>query len=70
MDSPTTPSRRLRRAYTVKVKLDVVDWYLNNGKNVAKTAREFDVDRKRVREWVKEETGLRNAAPEDRIRKR
>ena len=36
--------------YTVDEKVYVVQWHRTNGHNVSKTAREFGVDRKRVRE--------------------
>ena len=63
-------SNRFRKSYSMKKKLEVVDWYLHNGEVVSKTAKHFGVDRKRVREWVKAETEMRNAAPEDMGRKR
>ena len=31
----------------------MVDWLRKNDRNVSKTAREFEIDRKRVREWDK-----------------
>ena len=40
-------------SYTVEFKMLVVDWLRKNDRNVSKTAREFEVDRKRVREWDK-----------------
>ena len=42
----------------MKYKLSVVDWFDRNGNNVSQTAREFSVDRKRVREWVSLEDTL------------
>jgi transposase-like protein len=53
-DSP----RRFQRSYTVKKKLEVCKFAAENGGNVAKTARQFGIDRKRVREWVKQEEGM------------
>ena len=40
------------RQYTVEEKVKVVEWLRRNANNVSKTTREFDVDRKRVRESV------------------
>jgi hypothetical protein len=46
------------RSYTVKYKLDVIQWHRDNGAVISITARRFDVDRKRVREWIKQEDAL------------
>ena len=35
----------------MKFKLEVVQWYYRNGANVAATARHFNIDRKRIRDW-------------------
>lgn len=43
---------RARSSYTIEQKVKVVEWHHKNGNNVSKTAREFKVDRKRVREWI------------------
>ena len=40
-----------RNSYTIDFKVLVVDWLRKNEGNISKAAREFDVDRKRVREW-------------------
>ena len=47
----TPHKHRHINSYTVEFKILVVDWLRKNDKNVSKTAREFDIDRKRVREW-------------------
>ena len=47
------------RSFTVRYKLEAIDWYNTNGRNIAKTAREFNVDRKRVRDWLANEYLLR-----------
>lgn len=47
------------RSYSVEYKLQVIDWYSGNGQVIAGTAREFGLDRKRVREWLKMEDTLR-----------
>ena len=41
--------------YTREFKLKVSDWYMDNGKNIARTAQMFRVDRKQVRTWLKNE---------------
>ncbi len=46
-------------SYTIKYKLQVVEWHNNHGRNVSQTAREFSVDRKRVRDWLDTEDVLR-----------
>ena len=46
----TPPSTR-RHSYDVDFKLMIVQWHRRNGSNVSRTAREFHVDRKRVRDW-------------------
>ena len=69
-EKSTNSPGRFRKSYTMKMKLDVVDWHLNNGEVISVTARKFGVDRKMMREWVKAETVLRNAAAEDRGRRR
>ena len=46
------------KSYSVKYKLDVIDWYRKNGESIRKTAGEYGVDRKRVREWLKQEQEL------------
>ncbi|KAH7965076.1 hypothetical protein HPB49_003289 [Dermacentor silvarum] len=40
-------------SYTVKKKIEVVEWHRHNGKNVHATARHFSLDRNRIREWEK-----------------
>ena len=62
--------RKLRKSYTIAQKLEIVKYALANDRNISKTSREFNVDRKRVREWIKEESTLENAAPEDKKRRR
>ena len=47
----TSNTHRHINSYTVEFKILVVDWLRRNDRNVSKTAREFEIDRKRVREW-------------------
>ena len=53
-------SKKKRHSYTREFKLKVSDWYMNNGKNIARTAQMFGVDRKQVRTWFKTEKLLNN----------
>ena len=47
-------SKKKRHSYTREFKLKVSDWYINNGKKIARTAQMFGVDRKQVRRtWSK-----------------
>ena len=48
-------SKKKRHSYTLEFKLKVSDWYMNNRKNIAKTAQMFGVDRKQARPWLKNE---------------
>ena len=40
-----------RNSYTVKFKMSVVEWQRKNQASLHRTAAEFSIDRKRVREW-------------------
>ena len=40
-----------RNSYTVKFKISVVEWQRKNQASLHRTAAEFSIDRKRVREW-------------------
>ena len=48
-----------RRAFNCKFKLQVVKEYHESGKNIAKTARKFEIDRKQVHTWVEKEEQIR-----------
>ena len=48
-------SKKKRHSYTREFKLKVSDWYMNNGKNIARTAQMFGIDQKQVRTWFKNE---------------
>lgn len=50
---------RKRRSFSVELKLQAIQWHNENGQNVTKTAQQFDIDRKRVREWLSNEDMLR-----------
>ena len=60
-----------QRSYTVKFKLEVLKWHKDHGSNISLTARNFSVDRKRVREWNNnEETLMMNNSGKDSKRRR
>ena len=48
-----------RKSYARKLKLTVVTWFHENGKNVHQTSQHFNLDRKHVRNWVKAEEKIR-----------
>ncbi|KAM7306342.1 hypothetical protein ISCGN_010065 [Ixodes scapularis] len=41
------------QSHTVQKKIKVMEWHRRNGKNLHLTARQFKLDRKRIREWEK-----------------
>ena len=49
-----------RKSCTCEFKLSVTQWTLENGKNSFSASRKFNVDRKRIREWLKQEESLVN----------
>ena len=56
-----------KRSYTVKFKLSAIEWHNAKGTNVTKTAQEFGVDRKRIRDWLSSEDTLRINARDRRF---
>ena len=44
-----------RKLYTLEFKLSVTQWTLKNGKNISSASRKFNVDRKRIGQWRKQE---------------
>ena len=48
------------KSYTANYmyKLKVIDWYHTNVENEQATARHFQVDRKRIHNWVEKEDHL------------
>lgn len=59
------------RSYTVQFKINALDWYYRNGENKNLTARMFNVDRKRIRDWLIDEKKLRSdPTPKHTKRKR
>ena len=58
MDSSEEPGKR--HSYTIDFKLKLLEWYHNNGENKGLTSRVFNVQPKRVSEWLIIEQQLRN----------
>ena len=58
------------RSFTVKYKLDAIEWHKDNGASITKTAKEFAVDRKRIREWLGMEEDLRDNSHGKDVKKR
>ena len=48
-------SSQTRRAFDCEFKLRAVKDYYQDGKNIARTARKFEIDHKQVRLWVQKE---------------
>ena len=47
------------RSFTVEFKRDVIDGHAENGRSIHKTAKEYKIDRKCVRNWLNQEDILR-----------
>ena len=57
--------------YTTEFKLSAINWHNEHGESLHRTAKHFDVDRKRIREWLQNEHILRaNSAGRARYRTR
>lgn len=52
-----------KKTYSREFKLNVVSWFFNNRKKVNLTARNFKIDKKQVRMWVRAEKKIRNQKP-------
>ena len=48
-----------RKSYEREFKLTVVMWFHENGKNFHQTSQHLNLDRKKVRDWVKAEEKIR-----------
>ena len=48
-----------RRNFTKEFKLKAEHWHFKNGKNINKTANNYQVDRKQIRSWLKAEGTIR-----------
>ena len=49
----------VRKSYSVEKKLEIIAWHMDNGASLHRTSKQFGVDRKNVREWIKNESILR-----------
>ena len=58
------PTRR--RSFTKEQKISCVELYFENGKNINQISRTFNIDRKQIRNWVKQEEKLRKQKPKSR----
>ena len=47
------------RAFCKEFESKVINWYLENGKNFNETARNFQIDEKQVRNWLKDKEKIR-----------
>lgn len=58
------------RSYTVQFKLSALDWYYKNGENKNLTAKMFNVDRNRIRDWLLDERNLRSDPTPQRTKRK
>ncbi len=70
VQTPAILTTNSKRSYTVQFKLNVLDWYYKNGENKKMTAKMFEVDRKRIRDWLQDESRLRSDPTPERTRKK
>ena len=49
-----------RRSFCKEFKLKVTNWYFENEKNTNQTANNFQIERKQVRNWLKDEENIRS----------
>ena len=52
------PAKVSRRIFTREFKLEVISSHFSNGKNINKTANKFEIDRKRIRNYIKDERNI------------
>ena len=53
------PTKVSRRTFRREFKSKVISWHFSNGKNINKTANEFEIDRKQIHNWIKDERKIR-----------
>ena len=53
------PTKVSRRTFTREFKLEVISWHFSNGKNINTTANKFEIYRKQIRNWIKDERKIR-----------
>ena len=51
------PTRK-SKSYSKENKIEVVQWYHENGQNVSRTADHLSIGRKQVRNWIKDEGSI------------
>ena len=61
-----SPKKKQRRSFSREYKLGVVDWYLENERNIAVTARRYGLARKQVRTWVNSEEKIQKQKPKSK----
>ena len=54
-------TQKVRKNYRREFKLKVIKWFYDNERNVARTAFQFEIDRKMVRRWVDNEFKIRGS---------
>ena len=54
-------TQKVRKNYRREFKLKVIKWFYDNERNVARTAFQFEIDRKMVRRWVDGEVKIRGS---------
>lgn len=54
-----TPAEPQRKRYTVQQKLEIIDFFYENGKNKSLCMRTFGVPRSCFTEWIRDEPELR-----------
>ena len=52
-------TKAARRSFNREFKLFVIEWFYANKKNVLQTASKFQIDRKQVRQWTRNEEKIR-----------
>lgn len=52
-------TKATRRSFNREFKLAVIEWFYANNKNVLQTASKFQIDRKQVRQWTRNEEKIR-----------
>jgi len=58
-DRCTCPNTR--RSYAREEKLQVTQWYWNNGQNLYQTCKKFELNSKIILRWIKDERKIKNS---------
>jgi len=59
-----TTLKEIRKSYTREQKLDVLKWYLLNGRILYCTCQQFSLSTKTVLQWVKNQSAIYNSKKE------